>query len=187
MIGEFERRSKFTLMCPYCYNLTKVKETTKFKLDYDASNINIESIFWKAYNNNMKGYCKHCKHDTIFVILDRNIADIVSLFNLAGFETIASCEGHKEKHKATNYISPAYVSFSLNEYEKELLYRYFKDFASTVNNNPIHLDKDDDNRIIFFLRLPAPENKAVKKKYLSKLYEFAKYCNSKNQINYSKK
>lgn len=133
-------------MCPGCYTIYPVDILFQFNshLDYSGSIILRDTSLYK--------YCPICKRKKDHFLVDAEIAEIVRLFNLIGYKTIYSCEGHTHQiknRKHTDYgkwrAGNIYVMIKgkkklSKKLFKELVKNNFNDFST--GQDKTHKDVD---------------------------------------------
>ena len=80
------------IMCDKCFNI----------VDLGDINVNLAPEVIPGTNNALltKGVavnCECCPNESANIILDDNIAELISLLNKKGYRTLFCCEGHNEK------------------------------------------------------------------------------------------
>lgn len=133
-------------ICPGCYTIYPVDILFQFNshLDYSGSIILRDTSLYK--------YCPICKRKKDHFLVDAEIAEIVRLFNLIGYKTIYSCEGHTHQiknRKHTDYgkwrVGNIYVMIKgkkklSKKLFKELVKNNFNDFSTGQDES--HKDVD---------------------------------------------
>lgn len=80
--------SKQAFICEGCSTIYPVDILFQFNtnIDYPVDHVYGDGVIYK--------YCPTCKRKKRHYSVDGNIADIIRMFNLIGYRTIYSCEGH---------------------------------------------------------------------------------------------
>ena len=96
-------------MCEECKALTP----QSFTLTYN--NLEIDQHVYADFSTDC--YCKYCKKYTWHIDLEKNIAKVVRLLQLHGFNTAHSCQGHDKFSNACNQriATAPYIAFYGNE------------------------------------------------------------------------
>ena len=123
------QKHEYACMCTNCYKIPK-----EYIFDYehqfsysmtnpDGSKMDdsilkeLDFVFAGLYYSSIV-FCPFCEKETEFVLIDRNIADIISTLNLNGLKTKYSCEGHINESGGISY---GYIAFKDNNTREELL------------------------------------------------------------------
>lgn len=101
---------KQAFICNKCFKVYPVDVKFNLRLlDNDKYRIILR-------NTTMEKICETCNRVTIHYMVDSEIANIVRLFNLIGYKTVYSCQGHVYRCKNGKYsISDAYVFIKGNK------------------------------------------------------------------------
>ena len=100
-------------ICNKCYNVTSA---FKFKMEFEKE---VNEMYVSSDSEDMfklNSYCDECQKFTSHFVVDKGIAETVSLMNKLGYHTVYSCEGHysPDEKYICDKISQPYV-FIKNE------------------------------------------------------------------------
>lgn len=113
------------IICDKCYNLIDLGD-----IDIDLTPEVIPGTNNALLTKGVAANCECCPNESANIVLDDNIAQVISLLNKKGYTTYACCEGHKEKDSL--YILMEYA-------DMRPLCHYFSDlgYNSTLDYIPI--------------------------------------------------
>lgn len=83
------------LMCPVCYNLTKIKMPAYVTVLTDEINLKDMRVL-----PTISGTCNECGIESVQIQLDADIAAAVAMLNKKGYLTKYCCEGHHDVDRA---------------------------------------------------------------------------------------
>ena len=107
-------------ICNKCYNVTSA---FKFKMEFEKE---VNKMYVSSNSEDMfklNSYCDECQKFTSHFVVDKGIAETVSLMNKLGYHTVYSCEGHysPDEKYIGNKISQPYVFIKNERYNDKLL------------------------------------------------------------------
>lgn len=121
-------------ICSKCYNVTSA---FKLKMEFEKE---VNEMYVSSDSEDMlklNSYCDECQKFTSHFVVDKGIAETVSLMNKLGYHTVYSCEGHYSPDEKYIYdkISQPYI-FIKNERcnDKPLTNELFKKLYSAKWN-----------------------------------------------------
>ena len=124
------QKHEYACMCTKCYKIPKeyifdYEHQFSYSMTYpDGTKIDdsilegLDSFVFAGLDYSSVLFCPFCEKENTFVLIDRNIADIISTLNLNGIKTKYSCEGHISESGGISY---GYIAFTDNNTREELL------------------------------------------------------------------
>ena len=116
------------VMCDKCYNIINLGN-----IDIDLSPQVIPGTNNALLTKGVAVNCERCPNESANIVLDDNIAEVISLLNKKGYMTYGCCEGHEEKDSL--YIVMAQYA------ELRQLYHYFIDLGHDITLEYIPITK----------------------------------------------